>query len=162
MALTTLNRSKSLIFVDTGDSTSSYTWTRIDKSTVFDLQLNAVTNDYDFIDDDNTVSELDKYQPSMDQEIMTVVGNDMYEYMENLFYNLPSGEDAKKPTLIVFPRNISTDSTASYHAWLCPKSTITLKNFDSQAKKIYWTIAFNNITKGTATVNDGVPVFSAS
>ena len=160
MALTTLNRSKSLIFVDTGDSTSSYTWTRIDKSTVFDLQLNAVTNDYDFIDDDNTVSELDKYQPSMDQEIMTVVGNEMYEYMEDLFYSLPTGEDAKKPTLIVFPRNISTGTTASYHAWLCPKSTLTIKNFNSQDKKIYWTIAFNNITKGTATVTDGVPVFS--
>ena len=162
MALTTLNRSKSLIFMDTGDSTSSYTWTRIDKSTVFDLTLNAVTNDYDFIDDDNTVSELDKYQPSMDQEIMTVVGNPMYEYMENLFYNLPSGEDAKKPTLIVFPRNISSGSTASYHAWLCPKSTITIKNFNSQDKKIYWSINFNNITKGTATVNNGEPTFVAN
>ena len=82
MALTTLNRSKSLIFMDTGDSTSSYTWTRIDKSTVFDLQLNAETVDYDFIDDDNTVTELDKYKPTMDQEIVTVEGNAMYEFME--------------------------------------------------------------------------------
>ena len=162
MALTTLNRSKSLIFMDTGDGTSSYTWTRIDKSTVFDLQLNAVTENYDFIDDDNTVTELDKYQPNMEQEIMTVEGNPMYEYMENLFYSLPTGEDAKKPTLIVFPRNIGTGSTASYHAWLCPKSTLTIKNFNSQDKKIYWTIGFNNITKGTATVNEGVPVFSAN
>ena len=93
MGLTTLNRSKSLIFLDTGDSTSSYDWTRIDKSTVFDLQLNAETVDYDFIDDDNTVTELDKYKPTMDQEIVTVDGNPMYEFMENLFYQLPSGED---------------------------------------------------------------------
>ncbi len=160
MALTTLNRSKSLIFIDTGDSTASYTWTRIDKSTVFDLTVNAVENDYDFIDDDNTVKELDKYQPTMEQEIMTVEGNPMYEYMEQLFYDLPTGEEAKKPTLIVFPRNIGTGSTASYHAWLCPASTLTVKNFNSQDKKIYWTIAFNNITKGTATVSDGVPVFT--
>jgi hypothetical protein len=162
MALTTLNRSKSLIFLDTGDSTSSYNWTRIDKSTVFDLQLNAETVDYDFIDDDNTVTELDKYKPTMDQEIVTVDGNPMYEFMENLFYQLPSGEDAKRPALVVFPRNISTGSTASYHAWLCPKATLTIKNFNSQDKKIYWNIAFGNITKGTATVNNGVPVFSAN
>jgi len=82
--------------------------------------------------------------------------------MENLFYQLPSGEDAKRPALVVFPRNISTGSTASYHAWLCPKATLTIKNFNSQDKKIYWNIAFGNITKGTATVNNGVPVFSAN
>ena len=162
MALTTLNRSKSLIFMDTGDSTSSHEWTRIDKSTVFDLQLNAETVDYDFIDDDNTVTELDKYKPTMDQEIVTVEGNPMYEYMETLFYELPSGEDAKKPTLVVFPRNISSGTTASYHAWLCPKSTLTIKNFNSQDKKIYWTIGFGNITKGTAKVVDGSPVFTTS
>lgn len=160
MALTTLNRSKTLLFIDTAaEGSTTSVWSRVDKSTIFDLALNPQTEDYDFIDDDNTQTELKNYKPSLDQEILTVDGNPIYDFMENFFYNLPSGEQAKRDVMVVFPKNIGSTASPSFHAWKA-NSTLSLGSFNTQDKKITWTINFGAIKKGTATVSDsGVPTF---
>ena len=70
-----------------------------------------------------------------------------------------SGEAVKKNLLIVFDGNNGTEEEPVFNAWNTT-STLILDHFDSVAEKIYFKFSINSIERGTATVADGVPVFT--
>ena len=140
-------------------TTSSESWARIGKSTVFDLVLNAQTEDNDFIEDEMTTTDVMYYKPELSQELQANKGDPAFDYLYDMFYNLPTGEDVKKNLLIVFAGNIGTESAPKFNAWNTT-ATLILDHFDSVAEKIYFKFSIIKISRGTATVTDGVPVFT--
>lgn len=154
MALAKLKKSQFLMFLDTAvDKTfSSNVWARIDKSTIFDLAFNPQTTSNDYIDSDIPEEEVDKYQPEMSQEITLLEGNPMFDFMYEMAYNLPTGEEVKIPYLLCF-------GGSTKRAWQ-GVATVLVNNLNAVEGKITFTIKFNTIDKGTYEVVDGAPEFT--
>lgn len=136
-------------------------WARIGKSTIFDLVLNAQTEDNDFIEDEMTTTDVMYYKPELSQELQANKGDPAFDYLYDMFFNLPTGEDVKKNLLIVFAGNVGTEDTPKFKAW-DTTSTLILDHFDSVAEKIYFKFSITKINRGTCTVTAGVPTFTLS
>ena len=136
--------------------TDEPSWARIGKSTVFDLVLNAQTEENDFIEDEMKTTDITSYKPELSQELQCNKGDPAFDYLYNMFYNLPTGEDVKKNVLIVFDGNNGTEEEPKFNAWKTV-STLVLDHFDSVAEKIYFKFNINKIERGTCTVAAGVP-----
>ena len=136
-------------------------WARIGKSTVFDLVLNAQTEENDFIQDEMATTEIMSYSPSLAQELQANKGDAAFDYLYDMFYNLPTGEAVKKNLLIVFDGNTGTEDAPKFRAWNT-QATLTLDHFDSVAEKIYFNFSINSIERGTCTIADGKPVYAVT
>lgn len=86
-------------------------YARIGKSTVFDLLLNAQTEENDFIESEMPEVDVLHYKPELSQELQCNKGDKAFDFLYDMFYSLPTGENVKKNLLIVFAGNIGTDET---------------------------------------------------
>lgn len=152
-----LKKHRTIPFLDIG-SDSSPTWARIGKSTVFDLVLNAQTEENNFIESEMPEVDITNYKPELSQELQCNKGDPAFDYLYDMFYNLPTGEDVKRQLLIVFDGNQADSENPKFRAWNTT-STLILDHFDSVAEKIYFKFNINKIERGTCTVEDGVPVY---
>ena len=155
--LTRLKRHKTIPFLNIS-TTEAEDWARIGKSTVFDLVLNAQTEENDFIDSEMKTTDITSYKPELSQELQSNKGDAAFDYLYDMFFNLPTGEDVKKNLLIVFDGNQGTEEAPKFNAWNTT-ATLILDHFDSVAEKIYFKFTITKITRGTCTVTDGVPTF---
>lgn len=152
-------KTQTLLFLDTA-TTATPTWARIKLSSMLEVAVNAKTEDYDYISNENTVTEVINYQPSLSQENMCEEGDSAFDYLWGKFYDLPVGSEAETDGLIVFPKAGTTQGT--FTAWKLPM-TIILNSFNAVDKKITYDLkAAGDVVKGTVTVADGVPTFVAA
>jgi len=152
--LTRLKKFKTIPFINTG-AAETPVWARIGKSTIFDLTLNANVVTSDFIEDEMPTDDITYYKPTLPQELQTNAGDDAFDYVYDKFYNLPTGEDVKEDVLIVF-----AGASSPYKAWRST-ATLVLKDLNTVDEKILFDLNFGGtISKGTATVTDGVPAFT--
>lgn len=150
--LTRLKKHRTIPFLDiAADSASAADWARIGRSTVFDLVLNAQTEDNDFIQNEMPETDIKYYKPELSQELQSNKGDKAFDYLYNMFFNLPTGEEVKKRMLIVFDGNVGTEDAPKFNAWNT-KSTLTLDHFDTVAEKIYFKFSIFEIDRGTCTV----------
>lgn len=106
-----------------------------------------------------TTTDIMSYKPALAQELQANKGDAAFDYLYDMFFNLPTGEDVKKNLLIVFDGNTGTAGAPVFKAW-DTMATLTLDHFDSVAEKIYFNFSIYNIERGTATVTEGKPVFT--
>ncbi|MFT3982279.1 MAG: hypothetical protein QM697_00115 [Lachnospiraceae bacterium] len=155
-ALTRLKRHKTIPFLDVHTTGTEVSWARIGKSTIFDLILNANIVTSAFIESEMPTDDVTYYKPTLSQELQANAGDPAFDFLYNMFYNLPTGEDIKKTALFVF-----AGTSSPYNAWQCEVSVI-LKDFNTVDEKILFDLNINSITRGTATVTAGVPAFTAA
>lgn len=147
------------------DNANPQDWARIGKSTIFDLNLNANTESYDFIDQENPTEVLKNYAPTISEELRTIRGEKAFDALWEYLYNLPTGEEAVRDALFVFPSiqalgTTSTDNT--FHAWLV-QTSLVMTNFNTPDEKILFNINFaGDIVRGTVKAVSGQPVFTPS
>lgn len=153
-----LKKFKTIPFLNTGTSVSPE-YARIGKSNIFDLVLNAQTEDNDFIESEMPTTDVQYYKPELAQELQSNKGDPAFDYLYEMFLGLPTGEEVKKELLIVFAGNIGTTDTEKFNAWNA-KTTLILDHFDSVAEKIYFKFSIYEIERGTCTVSDGTPVYT--
>lgn len=158
MALERLKKFKTIPFLNIS-ATDTADYARIGKSTIFDLVLNAQTEDSDFIEDEMPTTDITHYKPELAQELQCNKGDSAFDYLYDKFYNLPTGEDVKENLLIVFAGNIGTETAPKFKAWNT-ESTLILDHFDTVAEKIYFKFNINSIERGTATVTEGKPAYT--
>lgn len=158
MALTRLKKHKTIPFLNIGEIGEAV-WARIGKSTVFDLVLNAQIEENNFINNEMTETDVTYYKPELSQELQSNKGDAAFDYLYDMFYNLPTGEGVKKNLLIVFDGNEGTEEAPKFRAWNT-QCTLILDHFDSVAEKIYFRFSINEIERGTATVADEKPVYT--
>ena len=156
--LTRLKKFRTIPFLNTG-KVDEPVWARIGKSTVFDMVLNAQTEDNDFIEGEMPTTDITYYKPELAQELQANKGDPAFDFLYDMFYNLPTGEDVKKNLLVVFDGNTGTEDAPVFKAWNTT-STLILDHFDSVAEKIYFKFNINKIERGTCTVTDGKPTFT--
>lgn len=158
MVLERLKKFKTIPFLNIS-TTASENWARIGKSTIFDLVLNAQTEDNDFIEDEMTTTDVMYYKPELAQELQANKGDPAFDYLYDMFFNLPTGEEVKKNLLIVFAGNIGSEEAPKFNAWNTT-ATLILDHFDSVAEKIYFKFSIIKIERGTCTVSEGTPTFT--
>lgn len=137
-------------------------YARIGKSTIFDLAYNAQTETFDFIEDENPTDVIKNYKPALNQELRTVRGDKAFDAVWEVGYNRPTGDEAMRNVLLVFPAiQGGTTAAPSFFAWLVPV-TLIITNFNTVDEKILFGLNFaGNIVKGSATVGStGQPVFT--
>ena len=155
MSETKITKNMCMPFIDVS-ATSTADWQRIDKSTVFEIEMNAETESFDYISQELPTEEIAGYAPSMDQEIATYRGNPIYEFMFQRFYNCST---AHGKSLICFP----ADESGKQRAWLVTDTSFVLNAMNWAEGKITWSMRFGgDIQRGTYTVADGVPSFVAA
>lgn len=99
------------------------------------------------------------YKPTLPQELQANKGDACFDYLYDMFYNLPTGEEIKKSVLIVFAGGTTVGEVTTYKAWLT-NSSIILKDFNTVDEKILFDLNINSITKGTVVLAAGVPTFT--
>lgn len=155
MSLTRLKKHKFIPYINVS-STSTPSWARIGKSTIFDLTLNANIVTSDFIEDEMPTDDVTYYKPTLPQELQTNAGDASFDYIYEMFKSLPTGEDIKKEILICF-----AGTSSPVDAWLT-NSSVILKDLNSVDEKILFDININKITNGTVTFDEttGAPTFT--
>jgi hypothetical protein len=155
MSLTRLKKHKFIPYINVS-STSTPSWARIGKSTIFDLTLNANIVTSDFIEDEMPTDDVTYYKPTLPQELQTNAGDASFDYIYEMFKSLPTGEDIKKEILICF-----AGASSPVDAWLT-NSSVILKDLNSVDEKILFDININKITNGTVTFDEttGAPTFT--
>ena len=162
MAEVKITKNKVIPFLDISDSANSGDgwvpqWKRIDKSTIFDLAFNPQSTTEDYIAYETAIEEISGYQPELPQEIALYRGNAVYDYVERLCYNLEVGDALRIPFLLCWP----PEEDGTIKAWQVKECRLLLSNYNSVEGKVTFTLKIGgDIERGTATVSDGVPVFS--
>jgi hypothetical protein len=132
------------------------TWKRIDKSTIFDLAFNPQSTTEDYIAYETPIEEISGYQPELPQEIALYRGNEIYDYIEDLCYNLEVGDALRVPMLLVWP----PQADGTMRAWQIKDCRLLLSNYNSVEGKVTFTLKLGGTYgRGTVTESDGVPVF---
>lgn len=96
-----------------GDRGTTPNWTQIKKSTSFTLSYNPQTKTYDFISDEQPTEEIESYQPSLAQSLTMFKGEPDYQKIFDMAFDLPTGEDAHRPVLVVFYKEQGTTASTT-------------------------------------------------
>lgn len=94
-----VHKTKVVPFIDFAKANE---WTQIKKSTAFTLTTNPQTKTFDFISSEQPEEEIDSYQPSLTQNLTMFKDEPDYEGIFGMLYELPIGEAAHRPALLVF------------------------------------------------------------
>lgn len=133
-------------------------WKRIDKSTIFDLAFNPQSTTEDYIAYETPIEEISGYQPELPQEIALYRGNTIYDYIEDLCYNLEVGDALIVPMLLMWP----PQADGTIRAWQVKDCRLLLSNYNSVDGKVTFTLKLGGTyDRGSVTVNDGTPTFVA-
>lgn len=163
MAEVKITKNKVIPFLDISGSANTGNswvpvWKRIDKSTIFDLAFNPQSTTEDYIAYETAIEEISGYQPELPQEIALYRGNAVYDYVESLCYNLEVGDALRIPFLLCWP----PEEDGEIKAWQVKENRLLLSNYNSVEGKVTFTLKIGgDIERGTVTISDGVPVFSA-
>lgn len=158
--MATWEKDQSMLFIDFGDVPSTPEWKRVRKSTVFDLAFNPETETQDYIDQRFPTDTLKSYKPSMEQETMLEEGDALFDEMFELMNSLPTGSNAIKPVLFVFPKKATSPAT-SFVAWKVD-CMISFSNYNTVDRKLSFSLSFaGDIDYGTVAISSGAPTFTS-
>ncbi|MEG0767947.1 MAG: hypothetical protein RR482_09540 [Clostridia bacterium] len=159
--LTQWEKHMTKLFIDAGTGTAgAAAWSRIGKSTVFDLALNAEPETLNSLEDQMPTDVIKNYKPTMAQELYTLAGDPAFDVLYGKFYDLPTGSDADIKVLIVFPKAGTTAGT--FQAWQVT-ATLIINNYNPVDKKLTFNLNFSgDISRGTVALTSGVPAFTAN
>lgn len=163
MAEVKITKNKVIPFLDisgTANTGASWVpvWKRIDKSTIFDLAFNPQSTTEDYIAYETAIEEISGYQPELPQEIALYRGNAVYDYVESLCYNLEVGDALRIPFLLCW----APEDDGEIKAWQVKENRLLLSNYNTVEGKVTFNLKIGgDIERGTVTISEGVPVFSA-
>lgn len=153
MAETKITKNLAIPCIDVG-GVEEPVWKRIDKSTVFEIVMNAETESQDYISQELPTEEIKNYAPSMDQEIATYKGNAIYEFMIDLFYHRKIHHGK---VLLCFPENEKGEKLA----WMVTDVVFVLGSMNWAEGKLTWSMNFGgDVIEGTYTNNKGDIAFT--
>lgn len=143
------------IFVDSSN-TSTPNYVRIKKSTELTLSMEAETEDYDYIADENPTTELTSYKPEIEQPLKMIKDEADFEYFWDMFYNLKVGEDAKTTAIVAFMFDKSEQGTKTYYKAWRVSSTVVFNEMNAVDSELNFNLNFGGtVEKGYVTVVDG-------
>lgn len=141
--------------VNKGVGTASYK--PIDLSTIFELSWNPTEETYGYICDANDTTETTGYAPELPQEIVLESTNDIYQFVDELFWEFPVGSAATVPCLIVRPDSNGAPTVGM----LWKKATISPTALNTVDGKYTYSLKLNgDPTPGTVAISGSTITFT--
>ncbi|MBO6300844.1 MAG: chitobiase/beta-hexosaminidase C-terminal domain-containing protein [Ruminiclostridium sp.] len=132
---------------------------RIGKSTTHTVSANPTTNTYDYIDQEQPTTELEKYSYAMEHDIATYKGNADYEWAFEKFFYSDVGDSSKGAVLIVFTDH--EQPAGVYKAFIAP-ATFSVSSANYVEGVVNVSIAFNDAPTAGIVKGKGAPKFVQS
>lgn len=115
-----------------------------------------------YIVNDNATTTVDGYTISLDGEMKCLFGDEVYDFINGLRYNLAVGESAKTQVLLVDKYDVTTDKYKA-QKFDCSISISSYGGDGGATPTIGFKINVNgDPTNGTVTIAAGVPTFTAT
>ena len=156
-----IGRDKVLTYINTTPSTTATYGLLGMGVTTGQIAMNANTTTEQFIHQTTAYNSIDTYAPSFGVTQTAYKGDAVYDYIFGLYINRATQSDAETDILNIYLAETSNN------AYLAEKQKVAIEisNYGGDAGNpvaIEYTIHFNgNHEKGTATITDGVPTFTA-
>ena len=157
---TPIKKHLNFLFLDTAPGESAEAWKRVGTATDFAHAMNAETEAFDYIADENPTEELKSYKPTLAQTQAAHVGDPIYDFVFRLYKTQATGGDAVTKAMIVYQQKVSTEEDAGNEA-IQFNALITIDTYDFVAKTITYTISQRGTpVHGSAKVVDEKPTFT--
>jgi len=146
------------LFLDTAQTPSTPTFTRVTKATNFAITMNAQTEDTQYIVDKTSTTLLNGYKPAIDQTLVAFDDDPIFTFLFDLYENRKVGSDASTTMLIVHQQAGTSSGSFVAEQWTV---TITITTYDIMAKTLQYTLSQSGDSiPGEATISNGVPTFT--
>lgn len=155
-----LTRDLYIPFIDStfGAEEGTYTWVRVDKSTIFDLSFNPTEETKGYIDSKNDSTYIKSYAPELPQEIVLDNDNPLYKAIFDFCMDMPTGDDAKVPIMLVNP-DLTTGKATEARVW--DEAIISPTDLNTVDGLLSFSLKLNgSFKKGTASESDGTWTFA--
>lgn len=140
--------SESWALVGNGMTTGSYTYEATETSETYIINENATTT-------------VDSYAVSLDGEMKCIYGDQVYDYINGLRYNLATGTDAVTKVLLIDKYDVDDDGAFKAQKFDCSISISSYGGDGGATPSIGFKINVNgDPVQGTATIASGVPTFT--
>lgn len=140
--------SESWALVGNGMTTGSYSYEATETSETYIINENATTT-------------VDSYAVSLDGEMKCIYGDQVYDYINGLRYNLATGTDAETTVLLIDKYDTDDDGSFKAQKFNCSISISSYGGDGGATPSIGFKINVNgDPTQGTATIASGVPTFT--
>lgn len=140
--------SESWALVGNGMTTGSYTYEATETSETYIVNENATTT-------------VDSYAVSLDGEMKCIYGDQVYDYINGLRYNLATATDAETTVLLIDKYDVDDDGSFKAQKFNCSISISSYGGDGGTTPTIGFKINVNgDPVQGTATIASGVPTFT--
>ena len=140
--------SESWALVGNGMTTGSYTYEARETSETY-------------IINENTTTTVDSYAVSLDGEMKCIYGDQVYDYINGLRYNLATATDAETTVLLIDKYDVDDDGSFKAQKFNCSISISSYGGDGGTTPTIGFKINVNgDPVQGTATIASGVPTFT--
>ena len=142
-------------------SNTSYDWAIIGHG-IEELQVtyNSQKKTTKYIINKNATTRVNGYQPSIDAEQIAYYGDECFDFVDDIRYNMKTGDDAKTQILLV--DKYKEESPGKFRAQVFD-CVVSINNDGGPAdddSKVSYTIDINGEPiNGTITISEGKPVF---
>lgn len=156
-----VKRSEIAMFLDTTPSSAS-TWKLVgDGMTTGSYTYDAEEESETYIIHDNATTIVNAYSVSLDGEMKCIFGDNVYDYINDLRYNLAVGDDANSHVLLIDKYDEVTEGNFRAQKFDCSISISSYGGDGGATPTIGFKVNLNgDPVQGTATISNGVPTFS--
>lgn len=157
-----IKRTDIIAFLNTTPSTESETWSLIgNKTNDLSYSYNPQKNTEQDVVSDNASTTVDGYQISMDGEMKCYYGDEVYDFINKLRYDVAIGGDAETTILLIDKYITSGASAMQTQKFNCTVSVNEYGGVGGETPTLSYSIDLNgNPTQGSVTFSGGKPTFT--
>ena len=157
-----VKRTEIMAFLNTAPTADTETWALVGNgmtsgSYTYEAQETSET----YIVNDNATTTVDSYALSVDGEMKCIFGDEVYDYINGLRYQLATGTDAETTVLLVDKYDVTEDQSFKAQKFACSISIGSYGGDGGATPTIAFKINVNgDPVNGTVTLTAGKPVFT--
>lgn len=157
-----VKRKEIMLFIDT-TPTSSPTWKLVGNGmTTGAYTYDATEESETYIINDNATTLVEQYNVSLDGEMKCIYGDDVYNYINGLRFDLATGTDAEQHVLLIDKYDEITSNKFKAQVF---DSSISISSYGGDGGTtpvIGFKINLNGTPdNGSATITGGIPSFTS-
>lgn len=151
-----------MAFLNTVPTAGTETWALVGNGmTSGSYTYEATETSETYIVNDNATTTVDSYALSVDGEMKCIYGDEVYDYINSLRYQLATGTDAETTVLLVDKYDVSETNKFKAQKFACSISISSYGGDGGATPTIGFKINVNgDPTNGTVTISEGVPTFT--
>ncbi len=160
---TLVKRPEIMAFLDTVPTGGSPTWKIVGNGMTtgsYSYEANETSETY--IVDENATTTINSYAVSLDGEMKCIYGDDVYDFINGLRFNLATGSSAETNLLLIDKYDEITSGTGKFRAqqFKCSVSISSYGGDGGATPTISFKVSANGTPKnGYATITGGTPTF---